>query len=214
MDNRRFPTVGFALLWLSGQTGSPRGSRKQRAVRRTARVASGHPPGRSKPPYPARRRQLRRRKGGLRRPEEGRPAVAVARDGRPAVRMHAPGSFDVVLMDVRMPEMDGFEAADEIREMKELTGAHIPVIAMTAHAMSGYRERCLHAGMDGYVLKPVRHSLLLQALEEFQGRPKPSPVPGGPAKRRSCAWRPLALEQPPQPRASWQVAGRQGLEPR
>jgi CheY-like chemotaxis protein len=92
--------------------------------------------------------------------------------------MTAAGSFDVVLMDVQMPEMDGFEATTAIREMERQTGAHIPVIAMTAHAMGGYKERCLAAGMDGYVTKPIRHDLLLQALEEFQGAPEPGAVLG------------------------------------
>jgi CheY-like chemotaxis protein len=98
--------------------------------------------------------------------------------------MKTGGSFDVILMDVQMPEMDGFEATAEIREMEKDTGAHIPVIAMTAHAMSGYRERCLEAGMDGYVVKPVQRDLLLQALAEFQGEPEAGEAPGGsPAER-------------------------------
>jgi CheY-like chemotaxis protein len=104
--------------------------------------------------------------------------VEVARDGRQAVRLMAAGSFDVVLMDVQMPEMDGFEATAAIREMEKGTGAHTPVIAMTAHAMGGYKERCLEAGMDGYVTKPIRREVLLQALAEFQGAPEPSAVAG------------------------------------
>ena len=108
--------------------------------------------------------------------EKAGHTVEVARDGRQAVRLVAAGSFDVVLMDVQMPEMDGFEATAAIREMEKHTGAHTPVIAMTAHAMGGYKERCLAAGMDGYVTKPIRRELLLQALEEFQGAPQPSAV--------------------------------------
>jgi signal transduction histidine kinase/DNA-binding response OmpR family regulator len=104
--------------------------------------------------------------------------VEVASDGREAVRMTAAGSFDVVLMDVQMPEMDGFEATTAIREMEKHTGGHIPVIAMTAHAMGGYKERCLEAGMDGYVTKPIRRDLLLQAVEEFQGKPQPGAAAG------------------------------------
>ena len=102
--------------------------------------------------------------------------VEVARDGRQAVRIMAAESFDLVLMDVQMPEMDGFEATAAIREMEKHTGAHTPVIAMTAHAMGGYKERCLAAGMDGYVTKPIRRELLLQTLEQFQGAPEPSAV--------------------------------------
>jgi signal transduction histidine kinase/CheY-like chemotaxis protein len=110
--------------------------------------------------------------------EKAGHTVEVARNGREAVRIMASGSFDVVLMDVEMPEMDGFEATAAIREMEKHTGAHTPVIAMTAHAMGGYKERCLAAGMDGYVTKPIRHDLLLQALEEFQGAPEPGAVLG------------------------------------
>jgi signal transduction histidine kinase/CheY-like chemotaxis protein len=104
--------------------------------------------------------------------------VEVARDGREAVRMVAAGPFDVVLMDVQMPEMDGFEATAAIREMETSTGTRIPVIAMTAHAMAGYKERCLEAGMDGYVTKPIRREVLLQTLEQFQGAPEPGAVVG------------------------------------
>jgi CheY-like chemotaxis protein len=70
-------------------------------------------------------------------------------------------------MDVQMPEMDGFEATAAIREIEKAAGCHVPVIAMTAHAMKGDRERCLAAGMDGYVAKPVRAKELFQALEQF-----------------------------------------------
>ena len=104
--------------------------------------------------------------------------VEVARDGRQVVRIMASASFDVVLMDVQMPEMDGFEATAAIRKIEKHTGAHTPVIAMTAHAMSGYEKRCLEAGMDGYVMKPIRRDLLLQALAKFQGKLEPAAVLG------------------------------------
>jgi CheY-like chemotaxis protein len=70
-------------------------------------------------------------------------------------------SYDVILMDVQMPEMDGFAATRAIREKEALTGEHIPVIAMTAYAMRGDKERCLEAGMDGYLAKPLK-------MQEFQ----------------------------------------------
>jgi len=70
-----------------------------------------------------------------------------------------------VLMDVQMPEMDGFEAASAIRRNEQGTGRHIPIIAMTAHAIEGDRERCLASGMDGYVPKPVRPRELFAAIE-------------------------------------------------
>jgi two-component system sensor histidine kinase/response regulator len=75
--------------------------------------------------------------------------------------------YDLVLMDVQMPEMDGFDATRAIRRREAGTGAHIPVIAMTAHAMKGDRERCLDAGMDTYVSKPIDRSALASAIEEL-----------------------------------------------
>jgi two-component system, sensor histidine kinase len=75
------------------------------------------------------------------------------------------GSFHAVLMDVQMPEMDGFEATRAIRASESRTGGHLPVIALTAHAMEGDRERCLAAGMDGYVSKPINPRALLEAIQ-------------------------------------------------
>ena len=84
--------------------------------------------------------------------------------GREAVEAFSDGSFDLIFMDVQMPEMDGFEATRRIRELEETTGGHITIVAMTAHAMAGDRERCLAAGMDDYVSKPLRKEDLLRAL--------------------------------------------------
>jgi signal transduction histidine kinase/DNA-binding response OmpR family regulator/HPt (histidine-containing phosphotransfer) domain-containing protein len=81
--------------------------------------------------------------------------VKIACNGREAVSFTAAESFDLVFMDVQMPEMDGLMATKNIRGREKQTGLHIPIIAMTAHAMQGDRERCLQAGMDGYVSKPV-----------------------------------------------------------
>jgi len=91
--------------------------------------------------------------------------VVVASDGRKALEALAREQFDVVLMDVQMPVMDGVEATAAIREKEKATGIHIPIIAMTAHAMTGDRERFLADGMDGYVSKPIHGPVLLEAIE-------------------------------------------------
>jgi PAS domain S-box-containing protein len=96
----------------------------------------------------------------------GHTAV-VAGNGREALAALEREPFDLVLMDVQMPEVDGFEATAAIRAREAGTGRHVPIIAMTAHAMKGDRERCLAAGMDGYVAKPVQPAELLQALGQF-----------------------------------------------
>ncbi|HEV2494415.1 MAG TPA: PAS domain S-box protein [Terriglobia bacterium] len=90
--------------------------------------------------------------------------VAVA-SGREALSALEREKFDLVLMDVQMPDMDGFEATAAIRRKEKETGSHLPIIAMTAHAMQGDRERCLAAGMDGYVTKPVGVKELFAAIE-------------------------------------------------
>ena len=91
--------------------------------------------------------------------------VEIVDNGRAAVEQVATGSFDLVLMDVQMPDMDGLEATAAIRAREVETGTHMPIIAMTAHAMKGDRERFLAAGMDGYVAKPVRPAELYEAVE-------------------------------------------------
>ncbi len=80
----------------------------------------------------------------------------IAENGRQAVEAWSRGGFELILMDVQMPEMDGLAAVQAIRQRERETGTHIPVIAMTAHAMKGDRERCIDAGMDEYLSKPVR----------------------------------------------------------
>ena len=97
--------------------------------------------------------------------EERGHTVKVVENGKAAVEQAAMGPFDLVLMDVQMPEMDGLEATAAIRANEADTGRHMPIIAMTAHAMKGDRERFLAAGMDGYVAKPVRPLELYEAVE-------------------------------------------------
>jgi two-component system, sensor histidine kinase and response regulator len=92
--------------------------------------------------------------------------IEVARNGKEAIDILENGSFDLILMDVQMPEMDGFEATAIIRERETITGTHIPIIAMTAHAMKGDRERCLESGMDDYVSKPVQAKTLFEVIEK------------------------------------------------
>jgi CheY-like chemotaxis protein len=91
--------------------------------------------------------------------------VQVAGDGREALEKLEKADFDLVLMDVQMPVMGGFEATAAVREMEKGTGKHIPIVALTAHAIDGDRERCLAAGMDGYVAKPIRPEELFEQIE-------------------------------------------------
>ena len=96
---------------------------------------------------------------------KGGHKAQVAGDGLQALEELANRHFDLVLMDVQMPIMGGLEAAAAVRVMEERTGGHIPIIALTAHAMNGDRERCLAAGMDGYLSKPIRGNELLEQIE-------------------------------------------------
>ncbi|MBC8145771.1 MAG: response regulator, partial [bacterium] len=96
--------------------------------------------------------------------------VTIANNGKEAVDLVAHEEFDIVLMDVQMPVMDGFEATARIREHEAETGDHLPIVAMTAHAMRGDRERCLGAGMDGYLTKPVIVAELHAAVESVVAR--------------------------------------------
>jgi len=91
--------------------------------------------------------------------------VVVASNGREAVERAREQPFDIILMDVQMPEMSGLDATAAIRQRERSTGEHIPIVAMTAHAMTGDRERCLEAGMDAYVSKPLRPDELLAAVD-------------------------------------------------
>ncbi|MBX9679349.1 MAG: response regulator [Gemmataceae bacterium] len=95
-------------------------------------------------------------------------SVAVVSNGHEAVKALEREAFDLVLMDVQMPELDGYEATRRIREREKTTGNHIPIIAMTAHAMKGDRERCLQAGMDHYLTKPIQSNALFGLVEGLE----------------------------------------------
>ena len=101
--------------------------------------------------------------------------VKVAKNGQEAIDMWREGSFDVILMDVQMPVLDGLEATRHIRRMERETGDQIPIIAMTARAMRRDRERCLASGMTGYVSKPVRKVELHRAMTESQPKLRTGP---------------------------------------
>ncbi len=96
--------------------------------------------------------------------------VTLADDGRQAVDAFESGRFDLVLMDVQMPEMNGFEAVAAIRALEHSQGRpHTPIVAVTAHSMVGDREKCLEAGMDAYLSKPIRRQLLFELVDELLG---------------------------------------------
>jgi CheY-like chemotaxis protein len=97
----------------------------------------------------------------------------LAGNGREALALWQKETFDLLFMDVQMPELDGLAATAEIRRREQGTGAHLPIVAMTAHALKGDRERCLAAGMDGYVSKPVNFELVQQEIERLCGAPAP-----------------------------------------
>jgi two-component system sensor histidine kinase/response regulator len=131
--------------------------------------------------------------------QEGHRVTTVP-NGRAAVTTSAEQTFDLILMDVQMPEMDGFEATAAIRLRERATGAHIPIVAMTAHAMTGDRERCLAEGMDAYVAKPLRPDDLLATIDGLlpalgaasgplraRAEPEPSRGSGGPAEGPAVA---------------------------
>jgi len=114
--------------------------------------------------------------------------VTIVGDGREALAALEKDHFDLVLMDVQMPGVDGLQATAAIREKEQSSAGHLPIIAMTAHAMKGDRERCLAAGMDGYVPKPIRPSELFREIQRLvDSPPAPKPVAGSTGPHESEA---------------------------
>jgi CheY-like chemotaxis protein/HPt (histidine-containing phosphotransfer) domain-containing protein len=107
--------------------------------------------------------------------------VVVVEDGREAVDVWKAGAFDLVLMDIQMPRMDGLEATAAIRRQEPAGGQHTPIVALTAHVTPAYRRRCKAAGMDGFVGKPVRPERLFDEIARVvhQVQPVPAGAPGG-----------------------------------
>jgi two-component system, sensor histidine kinase and response regulator len=96
--------------------------------------------------------------------------VSIAENGSEALAALEKDSFDIILMDVQMPGTDGFEATAAIRAREKSSGQHIPIVAMTAHALKSDQERCLSVGMDAYVSKPIRTNELFTTIETLIGK--------------------------------------------
>ena len=107
--------------------------------------------------------------------------VRFANNGREALALAEEGAFDLLLLDIHMPELDGFQVAEAIRERERTVGGHLPIIALTAHSQKEDRERCLAAGMDDFLTKPVRPGELWTAIE----RVLEARLPSGPAAPRA-----------------------------
>ncbi|MCS6861715.1 MAG: response regulator, partial [Abditibacteriales bacterium] len=139
-----------------------------------AKVSARLHPVVARPPLPQSRRTLRillaednavNQKLATRLLEKQGHSVVVVSNGQEALAAFEREKFDLILMDVQMPEMNGLEATALIRQRERLTGGHIPIVAMTAHAVQGDREVCLEAGMDGYVSKPIDKEELHRVIE-------------------------------------------------
>jgi two-component system, sensor histidine kinase and response regulator len=171
LDARRCQKLGLAA-YLSKPI-------KQAELYRAILAALGSPEARPQslpPPSPRGGRTLRlllaednlvNQKLAVRLLEKQGHTIVVAANGQEAVQAVLKQPFDLVLMDVQMPEMDGFEATAAIRQTERGTGRHLPILAMTAYAMKGDRERCLESGMDGYVSKPIQPRELSEMIDKL-----------------------------------------------
>lgn len=93
--------------------------------------------------------------------------VDIAEDGEEALQMYEKNKYDLILMDVQMPKLDGYDTTREIRKREESTGQHIPIVALTANALAGDDEKCLNSGMDDYLSKPLDTDKLAEILKKF-----------------------------------------------
>jgi two-component system sensor histidine kinase/response regulator len=184
--------VVLTLVW------AQRASKKPRLI--TRQVAQGQEALRAQEPRPTSSRVLVvddnpiNLKVASRNLEKLGCEVHPASDGREALERLRDLDVDVVFMDIQMPVMDGFEATAAIRRREAGTGKRVPIVAMTAHAMAGYRELCLDAGMDGYVTKPLRLTEMARVLARFTEEPAED-APGTP--REPTAPRPAAAQAGP-----------------
>jgi CheY-like chemotaxis protein len=151
----------------------------KRALRRHAKLGSTEPPPTDTPARTLSGQPLKvllvednavNQKLAMRLLERAGHSVAVAWDGIHAMEALATQNFDCVLMDVQMPRMDGLETTRAIRKLEAATGAHVSIVAMTAHALDSDRDRCLEAGMDDYMSKPISRDKLLKILEAVSSR--------------------------------------------
>ena len=115
-------------------------------------------------------------------------AAVLARNGQEALALATTQEFDVVFMDVQMPEMDGLAATRAIREIEKKGTTRVPIFAMTAHAMKGAREICLEAGMDGYLTKPMRFSDIQETLASLHNTGQPQNRPAASATMKATSW--------------------------
>jgi len=98
--------------------------------------------------------------------------VTAVENGHEVIDAFKTEDFDIIFMDVQMPELDGFQATARIRELEKESSRYTPIVAMTAHAMKGDRERCLEAGMDDYISKPLRRERLYAVLDRWTPLPR------------------------------------------
>ena len=107
------------------------------------------------------------------------------------------GDFDLLLLDVHMPELDGFQVVQAIRERERTAGGHLPVIALTARSRKEDRERCLAAGMDDFLAKPIQAADLWAAIDRVMGSRPPADRPGPGLLDPRCCWPPAGATPPP-----------------